>query len=173
MFAVAGGCVTPMMLYTCDPNKSPNFNIVRAFFGWFFNITGVTIYILATLLVLISFALRIRRYGTENGSFIKTFLKLLYTHLFIFIPPIAYVVGYIPLAVVLDLTDRKHSYYQCGISTGEYIVKLLIDRLLNISIAITWLLFVYPSKVYMTEFYLNTWSGQQLAKILIHIKSYY
>jgi hypothetical protein len=25
----------------------------------------------------------------------------------------------------------------------------------------------------MTEFYLNTWSGQQLAKILIHIKSYY
>jgi len=37
---------------------------------------------------------------------------------------------------------------------------------------VTWLLFVYPSKVYITEFYLNTWSGQRLAEILTFFKSY-
>jgi hypothetical protein len=157
IFAVASGSATPMIVYKCDWDNIPNLQTVRGFFGWFSIIAGITIYVLATLFVLIHFAHRIRRYGTENGSFIKTFLKLLYTHLFIFVPPIAY----------------KHSYFQCGISTVEFIVKVLIDTLLGISIITTWLLFVYPSKVYMTEFYLNTWSGQCLAKVLIYLKSYY
>jgi hypothetical protein len=173
MFAVAGGSATPMILYKCDWENIPNLQTVRGFYGWFYTISGITLYVVATLFVLISFARRIRRYGTENGSFIKTFLKLLYTHLFIFIPPIAYGVGYLPYAIIDLVKNPKYSYYQCGISTVEFIVKVLIDRLLSISIIVTWLLFVYPSKVYMTEFYLNTWSGQRLAKILIHIKSYY
>jgi hypothetical protein len=50
---------------------------------------------------------------------------------------------------------------------------VLADVLPGVPIAITWLLFVYPSRVYMTEFYLNTWSGQCLAKILLLLfKSY-
>jgi hypothetical protein len=172
-FAVAGGSAITMIVYKCDWDHILNLYSIREFFLWFYIIAGITIYVLATLLVLISFARRIRRYGTENGSFIKTFLKLFYTHLLVFIPPTAYAVGYIPYAIIDLVKNPKYSYYQCGTSTVEFIIKVLIDRLLSISIAITWLLFVYPSKVYMTEFYLNTWSGQQLAKILIQIKSYY
>jgi hypothetical protein len=127
---------------------------------------------LATLLVLISFASRIRRYGMENGSYIKTFLKLLYTHLFIFVPPIAYGISEIPYAVIYYTKNQKHSYFQCGISTGEFIIKVLAELLTGVPIVVTWLLFVYPSRVYMTEFYLNTWSGQCLAKILLLFKSY-
>jgi hypothetical protein len=172
-FALAGGSAIPMIVYKCDWDNIPNVQTMRDFFITFYIVAGITIYVLATLLVLISFARRIRRYGTENGSFIKTFLKLFYTHLFIFIPPTAYAVGYIPYAIISLVKNPEYTYYQCGISTVEFIIKVLIDRLLSISIITTWLLFVYPSKVYMTEFYLNTWSGQRLATILIHLKSYY
>jgi hypothetical protein len=37
---------------------------------------------------------------------------------------------------------------------------------------LTWLLFVYPSRVYITELYMYTWSGQRLAKIIIFLKSH-
>jgi hypothetical protein len=64
---------------------------------------GITIYVLATLLVLITFARRIRQYSTENGLFIKTYLKLLYRHLFIFIPPVAYMISNIPYTILTNL----------------------------------------------------------------------
>jgi hypothetical protein len=145
--------------------------IARYFFIWFYITAGIIIYVLATLLVLVSFASRIRRCGRENGSFIKTFLKLLYTHLFIFVPPIAYAISQIPYSITYN-TNSKGSYFQCGISTGEFIIKILVAALPGIPIVVTWLFFVYPLRVYMTEFYLNIWSGQSLAKILLFIKSY-
>ncbi len=123
-------------------------------------------YLLATLLILISFTRRIRRYGMENGSFIRTFLKLLYTYSFIFVPPIAYGVGYIPFTIVhYHSKNSGQAYFHCGISTEEYIIKILTGISQGVSFVITWLLFVYPSKVYMTEFYQNTWSGQRITKI--------
>ncbi len=115
---------------------------------------------------LISFSRRIRRYGTENVSFIKTFLKLLYTHIFIFVPTIAYGVDDIPCTIVSHSKNPKHSYFQCDISTGEYIIRVLIEVLTGIPIVIIWLLLVY-----MIEFYLNTLSDQRLTKILIFFKS--
>jgi hypothetical protein len=171
IFVIAGGSATPMLVYNCDCDNVPNLQIARGFFIWFYIIAGITIYVLATLLVVISFARRIHQYGMENGSCIKTFFKLLYTHLFIFVPPFAYAVSYIPYAIVINNKNSKHSYFQCGISTGEYIIKVLIETLTGVPAVITWLLFVYPSKVYMTEFYLNTWSGQRLAQILILFRS--
>jgi hypothetical protein len=107
----------------------------------------------------------------ESGSYIKTFLKLLYTHLFIFIPPIAYIFGEIPHVILYRTRRIYDSYYYCGISMGEYIIKILADLLPTVTIVVTWLLFVYPSRVYMTEFYLYTWSGQHVAKIFLFFKS--
>jgi len=142
------------------------------FFVWFYVIAGIAIYLLATVVVLISFARHIHYYGMENGSRIKTFLKLLYTHLFIFVPPIAHGISQIPYATIYHKKDHRQPYFQCGISTGEYIIKVLAELLTGAPIVVTWLLFVYPSRVYMTEFYLNTWSGQCLAKILLLFKTY-
>jgi hypothetical protein len=164
IFVIAAGSVTPMLLYKCGWNDKPSLKIARGFFVWFYISGGILIYVLATLLILISFTRRIRRYGMENGSFIRTFLKLLYTHLFIFVPPIAYAVGYTPFTIVHQRRNPGQAYFQCGISTEEYIIKILIEILQGVSFVITWLLFVYPSKVYMAEFYRNTWSGQRIIK---------
>jgi hypothetical protein len=173
IFAVAGGSAAPLLLYKCDWDNIPGLEIARGFFIWFYISTGITIYVLATLLVLISFSHRISRYGTDNGSRKKTFCKLLYKHLFIFVPPIAYIIVYIPYTIVYSKKNPNDLYFQCGISTGEYIIKVLIDILQGVPFVITWLLFVFPSKVYMTEFYLETWSGKCLAKIISLFKSYF
>ncbi|CAF1261626.1 unnamed protein product [Rotaria magnacalcarata] len=149
-----------MVMHKCDWDNIPGLQTVRAVFTLFYIVTGPIIYVLATVLILISFARRIRRYGTENGSFKKTFLKLLYSHMFIFIPPLAYGFSYVSNAIAEGARDSsKHSYFQCGISTGEYIIKVLTEILQSVPTAIVWLIFIYPSKVYMTEFYMNAWSG--------------
>ncbi|CAF0939961.1 unnamed protein product [Adineta steineri] len=149
----------------------PNLNIVREVFSWFYITGGIAVYVLATLLMLISFARRIRRYGMENSSYIKTFLKLLWTHLFVFVPPAVYGISQIPYGVILHTKDPKESYLDIDKPTEEYIIKVSAEVLTRVPVVITWLLFVYPSKVYMTEFYLNTWSGQCLAKLLLLCKS--
>jgi hypothetical protein len=172
VLATAGGSATPLLLYKCDWDNTPGLQTARGFFIWFYLVTGITIYLLATLLVLISFVRRIHHYGTEHGSYIKTFRKLLYRHLFIFVPPIAYGIGYIIYTIVYQTRNPDHSYFQCGISTGEYIVKVLVETLQGVPFAITWLLFVYPSKVYLAEFYLNTWSGKRVVAILTFCKQY-
>ncbi|UJR18374.1 hypothetical protein I4U23_005278 [Adineta vaga] len=64
-------------------------------------------------------------------------------------------------------------YYQCDISTIEFMVKIILEALQGLPIVLTWLIFVYPSRVYMTEFYMNTWSGKQVAKMLIFLKQSY
>ncbi|CAM4918625.1 unnamed protein product [Rotaria socialis] len=168
--AVACGSITPMIIYKCDWDNIPSLQTMRLILVWFSTVAGLSTYVLAILLILISFARRIRRYGTENGSFIKTYLKLFYSHLFIFIPPIAYAVGYIPYTIVNNTQDTNQLYFQCGISMVEFIVKVLIESLQGVPPVLTWLLFIYPSKVYMTEYYMNTWSGQRLARIVMFFR---
>ncbi|CAF4256154.1 unnamed protein product [Rotaria magnacalcarata] len=114
--AIACGSITPMIVCSCDWDNVPSLKTARLFFVWFSTVAGLSTYVLAILLILISFARRIRRYGTENGSFMKTYLKLFYSHLFIFIPPFAYVFGYIPHTIVINTQDTSQLYFQCGIS---------------------------------------------------------
>ncbi|CAF1945341.1 unnamed protein product [Rotaria magnacalcarata] len=167
---IAGGSAIPMMVYHCDFGNIPSLQTARLFLVWFSTVAGLSTYVLAILLILLSFARRIRRYGTENGSFMKTYLKLFYSHLFIFIPPFAYAFGYIPYSIVINTQDPSQWYFQCGISMVEFIVKVLLESLQGVPPVLTWLLFIYPSKVYMTEYYMNTWSGQRLARIIIFFR---
>jgi hypothetical protein len=142
------------------------------FFVWFYIIAGIAAYLAAPVVLLISFSRRIHYYGMENGSRIKAFLKLLKSHLFIFVPPIAYGICQLPYTIVVNTKNPEHSYFQCGISFGEFIIKVIMESLTGTPYVLTWLLFVYPSRVYMTEFYLNTWSGQCLAKIQMFFRYY-
>ena len=66
--------------------------------------------------------------------------------------------------------DRTRSYYFCGISLPEYIIRVLIRSLVGAPFVITWLLFVYPSRVYMTEFYTNTWCGQWTGHMVLFFR---
>ena len=166
MLLIASGSATPLLIVNCDWDRSSILLAVRGFFVWFYTSTGLAIYVLASLLILISFARRVRSYGMEDGSFVKTFLKLFGKHLFIFIPPIAYVISNIPYNIVINTKSSNHSYFQCGISVSEYVVKVLLEVWMGTPPVVTWLLFVFPSKVYMTEFYVNTWSGRWIPKII-------
>ena len=170
LFLTATGCVTPLIVYKCDWEHVPHLDIVRVFFNFFYIIAGVFNYLLATIFILISFARRIRRYGTESGSFIKTFLRLLYTHLFIFIPPAAHGLSFIPYSILYSIGKPDSGYFECGISTAMFVVKAAAETLQGAPVVLTWLLFIYPSRVYIAEFYMNTWSGQRLARILIFFK---
>ncbi|CAF4757634.1 unnamed protein product [Rotaria socialis] len=149
---IATGSAIPMMVYNCDFGNIPGLQTARLFLVWFSIVTGLSIYVLATLLILISFARRIRQYGTEDGSFIKTYLKLFYNHLFIFIPPIAYAVGYISYTVIINTGPSTQYYFECGISMIEFIVKVLIESLQGVPPVLTWLLFIYSSK-----YLVNNW----------------
>ena len=171
IFAVAIGSVIPPLIFNCGWASRPNLQIARAVFIFFYPAVGIVIYILATLLILVSFTRRVREYSTGKGSFLKTYLKLLRSHLFIFVPPITYAVSYIPYTVANNVGNPDRAYFQCGISTAEYITKVLFDGLTNVPVAMTWLLFVYPSKVYITEFYLSTWSGKCCVRIWMALQS--
>jgi hypothetical protein len=124
------------------------------------------------ILVLISFAIRIHKFGIENDSRIKKFLNLLKTHLLIFVPPITYIICQLPYTIIDNTQNPEFSFFICGISLAEFIVRVILDALPNTPYALTWLLFVYPSRVYMTDYYLETWSGQRLANIIIFFQSY-
>jgi hypothetical protein len=110
---------------------------------------------------------RIRTYGLENRSWIGTFAKLVYRHLFIFVPPIVYTLCYGLFNLVASDDRSGTGYFYCGISLSKYITRVLLRKLAGLPFIITWLLFVYPSKVYITEFYINTWCGQWTAYIVL------
>jgi hypothetical protein len=167
LFAIAIGSGTPLVVYNCNWNDIPKLQTLRTFFNWFYIIVGIAGYIVATVIVLVSCVLRIRSYGMENGSWIKTFLNLLKSHLSIFIPPISFIICNIPYTIVVNTQNPAYSYYQCGISLGDFTIKFILEVLPDVPFVLTWLLFVYPSRVYMTEFYLNTWSGQCVANIYL------
>lgn len=172
IFVLSVATVIPFLVYKCNWQSIPSLQTARLFFSWFYIIAGIAIYMLTILLVLISLARRIRRYGLGSSSYMKTFLKLLYTHLFVLLPPTVYVICQLPYTISYETKNPHHPYYRCGIPTVEYLMKVSADVLTGAPIAITWLLFVYPSRVYMTEFYLNTWTGPYVAEIVLLFKLY-
>jgi hypothetical protein len=158
-----------MLIYRCEWNV-PNHKTPRARITsrWFYTAGFLAgfIYVLGTSLVLINFVLHIYHYGTTQESRKKIFFKLLRKHLFIFIPPITYLLCIIPYQIWYPLRLFQQAYLYCGISTVEYIFKVIVEALSGFPTVITWLIFVYPSNVYMTEFYTNTWSGRCIRHIL-------
>jgi len=156
----------------CDWDNVPHLQTLRGFCAGFSIVGGIVIYVVAAVFILINFALRIHYYGTKDGSCIRTFFNLLKSHLFIFVPPIAYGFCQIPFSITASTKNQKDSYYQCGISFGEFFIQILMGLLTSLPYALTWLLFVFTSRVYMTDYYLSTWSGRGFATIIIFLKSY-
>lgn len=170
---VAISTATPLVIYKCDWATFPKVKTARGFITWFYITAAIVIYVLAYIIILISFTRHIRDHGMEKKLFIKTFLELLRRHLFIFLPPIAYTLSYIPYTIVINTKNNmfpKRSYFQCGISLAEYIVKVILEMLTGLPFVLTWLIFVYPSKIYLREFYTNTYSGYFLAKIIVFFR---
>jgi hypothetical protein len=161
IFCIIATISVPWLIYRCKWNIPHQASMRRILSGWFYTVDFLAglIYVLATLLVLISFALRIHHYGTTQESKTKIFFELLKTHLFVFIPPIIYLLCVIPYLIWFPLKGPTQPYFQCGISTVEYIFKVIVQTLPNLPTVITWLIFIYPSNVYMTEFYTETWIG--------------
>ncbi|UJR18648.1 hypothetical protein I4U23_005556 [Adineta vaga] len=157
-----------MLIYRCEFVPSHNTPTSRGTYRWFHGagfLAGL-IYVIGTLLVLIHFAQHIYHYGTVQESRKKNFFKVLRKHLFIFVPLIVVFLCVIPYQTWYSIRPFGRGYWYCGISTVEYIIKIIIQALPYIPIDLTWLMFVYPSNVYMTEFYTNTWSGRRIRKIL-------
>ncbi|UJR38523.1 hypothetical protein I4U23_031191 [Adineta vaga] len=166
------GCSTPVVVYNCNWDGTRHLKTLRVFLMAFHIGIPVLIYLVATVLSLIGFVRRIRAYGMEKRSWIGTFLKLFYSHIFIFIPPVVYALCYGIFNLVAKYDDPDNGYYFCGISLAEYIIKVLLRALMGLPFTITWLLFVYPSRVYMTDFYMNTWCGQWTAYIVLLFRKY-
>jgi hypothetical protein len=123
MFAITVGSITPPFVYNCAWNIR-SLHILRSVFQSFYIGVGLAIYVAATVIVLISCARRIHAFDMENGFRIITFLKLLKSHLFIFVPPIAIVICQIPYNFLVSKDPPYSSYYQCGISFGEFLIKV-------------------------------------------------
>jgi hypothetical protein len=172
IFCITATTSVSWLIYRCKRNMPHQESMERILSGWFYTADGLAglIYVLATLLVLISFASHIYHYGTTQKSKKKIFIQLLKKHLFIFIPPITYLLCVIPYQIWLPLKGPIESYFPCGISTMEYIFKVIVQILPNIPTVITWLIFVYPSNVYMTEFYTQTWIGRMWMRRVIMTK---
>ena len=153
-------CAAPMVASTCNKENAEYLKVWRVFLAIFHVAIPIVIYVTATVLSLMGFARRIRTYGLEQRSKVGTFAKLAYTHLFIFVPPAVYAACYVPHNLVAPLDKSNKGYYFCVISLPEFITRFLLRALMGLPFTITWLLFVYPSRVYMNEFYMNTWCGQ-------------
>ena len=115
--------VIPMLMYKCRWLSMPSLKVLRSFYGRFFFIMAVAVYCIASIILLVSFSYRIRRYGTENDSRIKTFGKYLNTHLFIFVPPITFTAFQAPYSIVYLFKDPRMSYFPCSISLEKFIAK--------------------------------------------------
>ena len=175
-FVIAIGTSTPLVVYNCEWGKIPPLKRARGFITWFYITTAITIYVLSSILIVISLTNHIHRHRMDikPRSYRQTFLILLSKHLFIFIAPIVYATCYIPYTIVINVKNSnnnpRRSYFQCGISTGEYIVKVFIEMLTGVPFVMTWFLYVYPSRVYKTEFYQTTFLGQYLKKRKIMVR---
>ena len=164
-FCIATPISITMLVYRCEWNVPHKTQKARATSRLFYTVTFLAgvVYTLATLLVLVSCASYRYHCGiVVQQSKQRIFAKLLREHWFVFIPPIIYLLGIIPYQIWYPLKGPRQKFLQCGISTTEYTFKVIIQALPSIPTVITWLIFVYPSKVYMTEFYKNTLSGRLL-----------
>lgn len=106
-FAVAIGSGALIIVHNCEWDNNRSLQVARGFLTYFHVITGTVAYILVTILLLISLARRIQRYSVGKEPFLKTFSKLLYSHLFIFIPPIVYGSSQIPYKIVVQKKIRS------------------------------------------------------------------
>ncbi|CAF3843426.1 unnamed protein product [Rotaria sp. Silwood1] len=131
--------VTPLVYYKCAWKDIPGVKIFRMVLNGFHIVIPVFTYIISSILFLIVFARRIRTYvyGICFGIF----------------------------NIVANRSDSKKGYYHCTMTLPEYVVKLMLSSLRGIPFVFIWLIFVFPSRVYMTEFYMNTWCGQWSAWI--------
>ncbi|CAF1448632.1 unnamed protein product [Adineta ricciae] len=172
LLIMAIGCSIPFIVYNCDWIGNHPIKTLRVFLMYFHICIPIVIYLIATILTFIGFARRIYAYGLEKHSQPRLFMKLIYTHLFIFIPPVVYSICYGLFNLVAKYSDPHKGYFPCGISTPEYIVKILLRGLTGLPFTITWLIFVYPSRVYMSEFYMNTWCGQWTAFVVLRFRRY-
>ncbi|CAF1409231.1 unnamed protein product [Adineta ricciae] len=170
LFLMAIGCSLPLIVYNCEWDGNRPIKTLRVVLMYFHICIPVLIYLIATILTFIGFARRIHAYGLEKHSQSRLFMKLIYTHLFIFIPPVVYSICYGLFNLVAKYSDPDKGYFACGISTPEYIIKILLRGLTGLPFTITWLLFVYPSRVYMSEFYICTWCGQWTAYIILRFR---
>ncbi|CAF3768875.1 unnamed protein product [Adineta steineri] len=152
------------LFYRCVEKTPDTEPYLRLTSGWIYTAAGLggLIYFPATIFVLISFATHIYHYGTGEKSKKKIFFILLKKHLFIFIPPIVCVLCVVPYQIWFTFRSPGQAYFGCGISAAEYYYKIILQTLPSIPMTVTWCLFVYPSNVYMTEFYTQTWIGKRL-----------
>ncbi|CAF1448641.1 unnamed protein product [Adineta ricciae] len=172
LFLMAIGCSLPLIVYNCGWDGNRHIRPFQIALMFFHICIPILIYLIATILTFIGFARRIYAYGLEKHSQPRLFMKLIYTHLFIFIPPVVYSICYGLFNLVAKYSDPHKGYFPCGISTPEYIVKILLRGLTGLPFTITWLIFVYPSRVYMSEFYMNTWCGQWTAFVVLRFRRY-
>ncbi|CAF1203271.1 unnamed protein product [Didymodactylos carnosus] len=169
MIVIAAASSLHLFIYQCNYDVNGG-EIIRGVFLYFYTAVGIVLYVIAALLVLISFARRIHEYGNSGESCLKTFFKLLGKHLFIFIPPLVYGFAVLPYTIIINSRRDNQQYLACKITRTVYYIRILILMLTYLPPTLTWLLFVYPSKVYMTEFYMNTRSGQCIFKVLLKFR---
>ncbi len=154
------------VLYRCERSDSDEPTTTRLS-GWFYTANGLAgfTYIVATLMALISLALRIYYCGNTQESKMKISFKLIKTHIVILIPPIIYLLCVLPYLIWFPLRGAGKNYFQCEITLVEYIFKLIVQTMPNCSSVFTWLIFVWPSNVFRTEFYEETWIGLWLSHL--------
>ena len=121
-------------------------------------------YLVVTLLVVVNFTLRIYHYGNNQESKIKIFFKLVKKHFFLLIPPILSILLAVPYATWQPAKGTQKAYFQCGITAREYTLKLIVQTMRSYPIALTWLIYVYSSRIFMTEFYERVWIGRMLTR---------
>ena len=170
LLVMAIGCSLPLIVYNCGWDGNRDIRPLRIALMFFHISVPVLIYLVATIFTFIGFARRIHAYGLEKRSKPRLFMKLTQTHLFIFIPPVVFSVCYGLFNLVAKFSDPDKGYFACGISTPEYVVKILLRGLTGLPFTITWLIFVYPSRVYMSEFYMCTWCGQWTAFVVLRFR---
>ncbi|CAF1472436.1 unnamed protein product [Adineta steineri] len=172
VFGIVAATSISMLIYRCEFADSHITSEARITSRWFYiaNCLAGIIYFVVTVLILVSFALRIHNYGTTQESKKKIFFKLLRNHLFVFVPPITYLLCTIPYQIWYPIKRGEQAFFQCGISAVEYAFKVMVQALPNVPPVVTWLIFAYPSNVYMTEFYTETWLGKHIKQIVISLE---
>lgn len=166
------GLIGPLFVNNCNENSGPHLKNVRQRFVWLYCTAAIVTYALGTVLVVIGWTRTRRGYIMEKSSSSQTFFEVLDNHRFIFVPPMMYAICFIPYIILTYSRDSKDTHVQCGISTAEYTLSVLIETLTYLPVVLTWLIFVYPSKFYMAEFYQETWSGKCCLKISMSVKSF-
>jgi hypothetical protein len=149
------------IVYRCEETDL-NDSTTRILSGLLYTAIGVAglTYFGATLFVLSCFALRIYHYGNIQESKVKIYFKLIKKHFVILIPPVICLLCVLPYLIWLPWRSKDKAYFHCEISSVEYVLKLIVQTIPNLPTCLTWLMFVYPSKVNRTEFYVNTCIGR-------------